>query len=61
MQVKQLLIQCIVIVINGVMGKSREQRLITKEHIAMHINLILLFKPAIYSSTLVIKLSTKLF
>ena len=45
-------------------NKSREQRLITKEHIAMHANLILLFKPALYSSTLVIKLfesSLKLF
>ena len=30
-------------------------RLITKGHIAMHTNLILLFKLAIYSSTLVIK------
>ena len=35
-----------------------------KEHIATHANLILLFKPALYSSTLVIKLfesSIKLF
>ena len=38
------------------MGKSREHRLITKEHIATQTNLILLFKPALYSSTLVIKL-----
>ena len=30
--------------------------LITKEHIATHANLILLFKPALYSSILVIKL-----
>ena len=30
---------------------SREQRLITKEHIATHTNLILPFKPALYSST----------
>ena len=36
---------------------SREQRLIIiTEHIAMHTNLILLFKLALYSSTLVIKL-----
>ena len=45
-------------------SESREQRLITKEHIATHANLILLFKPALYSSTLVIKLfesSIKLF
>ena len=58
-------IQCIVIVLNDVTSKSREhndvtnksreQRLITKEHIAMHANLIFLFKPALYSSTLVIK------
>ena len=34
---------------------SRQQRLITKEHIATHTNLILPFKPALYSSTLVIK------
>ena len=27
-----------------------------KEHIAMHTNLILMFKPALYCSTLVIKL-----
>ena len=49
---------------NDVTSKSREQRLITKEYIAMQANLILLFKPALYSSTLVIKLfesSTKLF
>ena len=31
-----MLIKCIVIAINDVMGKSREQRLITKEHIATH-------------------------
>ena len=42
-------IQCIVILFNDVTCKSREQRLITKEHIAMHTNLILLFKPALYS------------
>ena len=30
-------------------GMSCEQRLITKEQIAMHTNLILLFKPALYS------------
>ena len=41
---------------NDVTSKSHEQRLITKEHIAMHANLILLFKPDLYSSTLVIKL-----
>ena len=38
------------------MGKSSEQRLIIKEHIAMHTNFIILFKPALYFSTLVIKL-----
>ena len=44
--------------------KSCEQRLINKEHIATHTNLILLFKPALYSSTFVIecfKSSIKLF
>ena len=48
---------------NDVISKSREHRLITKEHIAAHANLILLFKPALYSSTLVIELesSIKLF
>ena len=46
-------IQCIVIVLNDVSSKSCEQGLITKEHIAMHTNLILLFKPALYSCTLV--------
>ena len=52
-----LRIQCIVIACNDVMGKSREQRLITKGPIAMHANLIIyiLLKPALYSSTLVIK------
>ena len=30
---------------------SHVSKLITKEHIAMHANLILLFKPALYSST----------
>ena len=52
------------IVINDVTSKSREQRLITKKHIAMNTNLILLFKLALYSSILVIKLfknSIKLF
>ena len=51
-------------VINDAMGKSCEQKLITKEHIAMHTNLILLYKQALHSSTLMIKLfnsSTKLF
>ena len=51
-------------VLNDVASGSREQRLITKEHIATHANLILLFKPALYSSTLMIKLfesSIKLF
>ena len=46
------------------MGNSHEQTLITKEHIAVHTNLTLLFKLALYSSTLVIKLlksSLKLF
>ena len=49
---------------NDVISKSREHRLITKEHIATHVNLILLFKPTLYSSTLVIELfesSIKLF
>ena len=49
---------------NDVISKSLEHRLITKEHIAMHANLILLFKPVLYSSTLVIELfesSIKLF
>ena len=49
-------IHCIVIVHNDVTSESLDQRLITKEHIAMHTNLILLFKPALYSSTLVVKL-----
>ena len=56
--------QCIVIVLNDIISESCEQRLITKEHIATHANLIFLFKPALYSSTLVIKLfesSIKLF
>ena len=39
--------------INDVTGKSHEQRLITREHIATHTNLI---PSALYSSTLVIKL-----
>ena len=34
---------------------SHEQRVITKEHTAMDTNLILPFKPTLYSSTLVIK------
>ena len=49
---------------NDVISKSREHRLITKEYIATHAKLILLFKPALYSSTLVIerfKSSIKLF
>ena len=37
------------------MCKSCEQRLITKEYIATHTNLIPPFKSALYSSTLVIK------
>ena len=63
-KLKQLTVnQCIVIVLNDVTSESREQRLITKEHIATHANVILLFKPALYSSTLVIKFesSIKLF
>ena len=36
------IIQCIVIVLNDVTSKSHEQRLTTKEHIAMHTNLIFL-------------------
>ena len=55
MQVKPLLIYCIIIVLNDVTSKSREQRLITKEYIATNVNLILLFKPALYSSNLVLK------
>ena len=43
------------------MSKSREQSLITKEdiytYVTMHTNFILLFKPAIYSSTLGIKVT----
>ena len=49
---------------NDIISKSREQRLIIKEHIATDANLILLFKPALYSSTLEIELfesSIKLF
>ena len=67
MQVKPLLstaIQCISIVLNDITSKSREQRFITKEHIATHTNLIILFKCVLCSSTLVIKLfksSIKLF
>ena len=66
-QVKPLLIYCYSMyykVLNDVTNKLREHRLITKEHIAMHANLILLFKPPLYSSILVIKLfesSIKLF
>ena len=40
-------IQCIVILLNDLPIMSREQRLITKEHIATHTNLILLFKPPV--------------
>ena len=36
------------------MGMSREEILITKKHIAMHTNLIILFKLLLYSSTFVI-------
>ena len=43
-------------VFHDVTNESREQRLNTKEHIATQANLILLFKPALYFSTLVIKL-----
>ena len=53
-----------VIILNDVISKSREQRLITKEHIATDANLIILFKPALYSSILEIELfesSIKLF
>ena len=60
-QVKTLLFN---VVFNDVISKSREQRLITKEHIATYANLVLLFKPALYSITLVIELfesSIKLF
>ena len=45
----------VIIIINDITCKLREQRLITKEHIATHTNLILPFKPTLYSSTLVIK------
>ena len=41
---------------NNVTSKSREQRLITKEHIATHTNLIILFKPALYSIAEVLKI-----
>ena len=44
------------LVLNDITSKSCEQRLITKGHIATHINLIL---SALYSSTLVIKLFIK--
>ena len=47
---------CLVIVINDIKSKSCERRLITKGHIATHTNLMLLFKPALYSVTLVINL-----
>ena len=53
--VKPLLI-VIVIVFNDVTSKLHELRLITKERVATHTNLILLFKHTLYSSTLVIKL-----
>ena len=47
-KVKLLLINCYSIVVNGVMSKSREQRPITKEHIATHTNLILpLYAPVL--------------
>ena len=52
-KVKPLLIYCYSMYYNSfndITNKSREQRLITKEHIATHVNLILLFKPALYSS-----------
>ena len=45
-------IQCIVIVFHYVMCKLHEQRLITKEHIATHINLILrLYAIYVYTRT----------
>ena len=44
-----------IIVLNDVTHTSHEQRLITKEHIATHANLIPPFKPTLYSSTLEIK------
>ena len=59
MQIKPLLVYCYSMYYNSfndVTSKSREQGFITKEHIAMHANLILLSKPTLYSSTLVIKL-----
>ena len=43
---------------NNVMRKSCEQRLITKEHIVTRTHLNVKLKPALYSSTLVIKLFT---
>ena len=43
------------VVFNDVKCKSREQRLITKEHIATCINLTFQFKTAFYFSTLAIK------
>ena len=49
-------IQCIAIALNDVMSKACEERLMTiRTYVAMHTNLILLFKPTLYSSTLVIK------
>ena len=50
---KPLLINSYSIVLYDATSKSHEQRLIIKEHIAIHTNLILV---ALYSSTLVIKL-----
>ena len=52
--VKPLLIVIVIIVFNDVTNKSREQRLITKEHIRS--NAYKLNSSALYSSILVIKL-----
>ena len=62
LQVKPLLIYCYSIVSNDVMSTSCEQRVITKEHIAMHTNLILSALYVLqYFSDKTSKSSTKLF
>ena len=51
--------QCIIIVLNDITSKSREQRLITKEHIAMHTNLILpLYTPVLSDKVVFYKILT---
>ena len=41
---------------NDIMRESHEQRLVTKEHLATYTHLNYMFKPALCSSALVIKL-----